>query len=511
MKRHCAGAISVLWIGIAVLFGLALCRGQGSLPSIESGGVISAGAFGAFTSVAPGSWIEIYGFNLAAAPRLWAGSDFSGTSAPTSLDGTSVIIGGQNAFIDYISPGQVNAQVPSNVGTGTQQVIVKTPGGTTGASSITVNATQPGLLAPSSFNVGGTQYAVALFSDGVTYVLPPGAIAGLPSRRAQPGDTITFYGVGFGPVIPSVPAGQIVQQNNSLASLFQVKFASAIASVSYDGLAPGEIGSYQFNVTVPTVPSSDAVPVTFTLGGVAGLQTLYIAVQSASPTPQVQSLTFSASSVAGGGTIQGTVALSTSAPPGGVVIALSSNSSAASVPATVTIPAGATSVTFTISTSSVSSNQAAMLTATYNGTSAAATLTITPPSASAFNMLLLTTTFSPSGYPSGPLAISVAPNNGTATFTALANGLNFMGCISSNGGLTFTCNSLGLGLQGFGSTGAPTLAVTSASLQFTLSPGGVPDYAGTVIGTISVTGTVSGTTTRLTISGPFTGNYLLFQ
>src|ERR1700678_3220574 len=87
--------------------------------------------------------------------RGWGGSDFNGVNAPTSLDGTSVTIGGQAAFIDYISPGQVNAQVPSNVGTGTQQVVVKTANGSSTASNVTVKATQPGLLAPLSFNIGG--------------------------------------------------------------------------------------------------------------------------------------------------------------------------------------------------------------------------------------------------------------------------------------------------------------------------------------------------------------------
>jgi uncharacterized protein (TIGR03437 family) len=233
--------------------------------------------------------------------------------------------------------------VPSNVGTGRQQVVVKTAAGSSSAYTVTVNAAQPGLLAPSSFNIGGTQYAVALFPDGMTYVLPPGAIAGLPSQRAQPGDTITFYGVGFGAVIPNIPAGQVVQQDNALALPFQIKFGTTQARVTYDGLAPDAVGSYQFEVVVPSIPSSDAVPVTFTLNGVAGTQTLYMSVQNGNTAPTLQSLTLSPTSIGGGGTVQGTVTLSTSAPTGGAVVALSSNSSAATVPATVTVPAGATS------------------------------------------------------------------------------------------------------------------------------------------------------------------------
>ncbi|MGH9664972.1 MAG: hypothetical protein ACRD9L_11160 [Bryobacteraceae bacterium] len=51
------------------------------------------------------------------------------------------------------------------------------------------------------------------------------------------------------------------------------------AATSYAGLAPSAIGLYQFNVVVPSVPANDAVPLTFTLGGVSGTQTLYTAVQ----------------------------------------------------------------------------------------------------------------------------------------------------------------------------------------------------------------------------------------
>ena len=250
---------------------------DGQLPAIQTGGVVSASAFGQFSSVAPGSWIEIYGTGLAAGVRQWATSDFNGVNAPTGLDGTSVKIGGQSAFVSFISPGQINAQVPSNVPTGAQLVLVTTPLGTSIPSSVAVNAVQPGLDAPSVFNIGGRQYVVALFPDG-SYVLPPGVIPGLASRRAHPGDTITLYGIGFGPVTPNIPAGQTVQQNNALSMPLQVSFGGTRATVTYAGLAPDAVGLYQINLTVPNVAASDAVPLTFTLGGVTGTQTLYVPV-----------------------------------------------------------------------------------------------------------------------------------------------------------------------------------------------------------------------------------------
>jgi uncharacterized protein (TIGR03437 family) len=252
-------------------------------PTITS--VISASGFGGFSTVAPGSWVEIYGSNLAPDTRQWAGTDFSGSNgsnAPTALDGVQVTIGSQKAFIEYISssPAQINAQLPSNIPTGGPLPVTVTNGTqTSGAFNVTVNPTMPGLLAPASFLIGGNQYVVALLSDNVTYVLPTGAISGVASRPAKPGETIVLYGVGFGGVTPSIPAGQIVGQSNQLAASFQISFGGIPAqTVSYAGLSPGYVGLYQFNVVVPAVADNDLVPLTFTLGGTAGTQTLYIAV-----------------------------------------------------------------------------------------------------------------------------------------------------------------------------------------------------------------------------------------
>ncbi len=129
-----------------------------------SQGVISASAYGGFSALAPGTWMEIYGTNLAnVTSQTWGSADFKGNAAPTALGGTTVTIGGQPAFIDYVSPTQVNAQVPSNIAPGSQPVVVTTPGGSSAAYSIAVNATEPGLLAPAVFNLqGGTIHCSAV-------------------------------------------------------------------------------------------------------------------------------------------------------------------------------------------------------------------------------------------------------------------------------------------------------------------------------------------------------------
>ena len=241
--------------------------------------VLNASAYGAFTSVAPGSWIEIYGTDLAPVTAGWSAANFKGNNAPTVLDGVSASIAGQPAFVDYISPTQVNVQLPSNIATGgTLQLTLKNGTVTSGAVNVTVNATTAGLLAPASFKVGANQYVVAQHLDG-TYVLPVGAITGLTSSPAQPGETIVIYGVGFGSVVPNIPAGQLVTENNQLSASLKILFGTTPAKLSYDGLAPSEVGVYQFDIVVPTVANSDLVPLTFNLGGVASTQTLFTAVQ----------------------------------------------------------------------------------------------------------------------------------------------------------------------------------------------------------------------------------------
>jgi uncharacterized protein (TIGR03437 family) len=246
------------------------------LPQIQT--VITAGSYGGSASIAPATWIEIYGLNVGTTRRyVWAGSDFHGSDAPTALAGTTVTVGGQLAYVDYVSPGQVNAQVPSNIGTGQQPVIVTTAGGSSDPFNVNVNSTQPGFLAPPAFDIKGTQYVVALYPNQL-YVLPGGAIPGLASKRALPGDTILLYGVGFGGVSDGTLAGVIDAGQNQVNSSLKISIGGATAQIAYAGLTPGFVGLYQINVVVPNISPSDQAPLTFTLDGTPGTQTLYLAI-----------------------------------------------------------------------------------------------------------------------------------------------------------------------------------------------------------------------------------------
>jgi uncharacterized protein (TIGR03437 family) len=252
----------------------------GAPPVITAGGIVSASDFGGFASIAPGTWIEIYGTNLTASTLALSGSNFVNGVAPTQLGDVTVSVGGAAAFVDYISPSQVNVLVSSDApaSSGTVDITITNSNGTSDPYGIYINPTQPGLLAPAAFVVNNKQYVAAQHADQ-TFVLPANAIPGVASSPATPGETITIYGIGFGPVSDGTTAGTIVTVEDTLSTSIQFLFGNTPAMLSYDGLAPGLTGLYQFDVVVPNVNTSNAMPFSFNLGGTPGGQTLYIAVQ----------------------------------------------------------------------------------------------------------------------------------------------------------------------------------------------------------------------------------------
>lgn len=248
-------------------------------PTISSGGVIGAAAFSGKAEISSGMWVEIYGANFGgpAAGRSWAGSDFNGNNAPTSLDGTSVSIGGKPAFVAFLSPGQINVQAPADLGVGPAIVTVTNANGTSDNFTVQVAAKTPSLLAPSSFKRDNRQYLAALYADG-TFVGPAGLIAGAAFRPARAGETIVTYGIGFGAVTPAVNPGVIATAATSLANL-RVLFGQTQATVSYGGLAPNFVGLYQFNIVVPNGLTAGDVPISFTADGAAAQADLFTTVQ----------------------------------------------------------------------------------------------------------------------------------------------------------------------------------------------------------------------------------------
>lgn len=229
---------------------LSASAATGPKPAITAGSGVVNAATNLNSSIAPNTYVTIYGTNLASTTRLWGGSDFgaSGTSLPTSLSGTSVTVNGKPAFVEYISPTQINAITPGDSATGSGiNVVVTTNGQVSDASSVTMTALSPGF-----FTFDGKYVAAADATTG-GFIGKTGLFASAPNLTtpAKPGQLITLYGTGFGPTSPAIPQGQITDKVYSLSPLPVLNIGSSAAAVAFAGLVPPFAQVYQFNVTIP--------------------------------------------------------------------------------------------------------------------------------------------------------------------------------------------------------------------------------------------------------------------
>ncbi|MGD0869754.1 MAG: IPT/TIG domain-containing protein [Bryobacteraceae bacterium] len=233
-------------------------------PSSASGPVIAevANAEGESPTIAPNTWVEIKGVNLAPAgdARIWQGSDFVDNKMPTQLDGVSATVNGKAAYLYYISPTQVNILTPPDAMSGSVQVQV-TANGTVSAQF----TAQAQAESPSFFVFNGGPYVAATHANG-NYLGPASLYPG-STTPAKPGETVVIYANGFGPTSGAVVSGAETQ-SGTLSPLPVIKIGGVNATVAFAGLnvAPGE---FQFNVVVPASLANGDQPITATYSGLS--------------------------------------------------------------------------------------------------------------------------------------------------------------------------------------------------------------------------------------------------
>ena len=249
------------FVGLGTI-GVTTASGSDVIGIVASPVSVTAMANGASfqAGFASATWVSIFGTNLSQSTRTWQAGDFANGLLPTSLSGVSVTVNGLAAYVEYISPTQVNVLAPDDAMVGAVQVQVTTAQGS--SNNFTAQKQQ---FAPAFFTMGGS-YVAAQHAD-YTYVGTPGLIAGVTTQPAKPGEIILLYATGFGPTSPPLPSAQLVTTPAVLANSFQVTIGGVAAPVAYAGLV--EAGLYQFNVTVPNVPNGDAAVV----AQIGGLQT----------------------------------------------------------------------------------------------------------------------------------------------------------------------------------------------------------------------------------------------
>ena len=137
--------------------------------------------------------MSIIGSNLSTTTYSWQASDFVNGMLPTSLQGVSVTINGLPAFIEYISPTQINVLAPDDATIGPVQVQVTVA--QHASNSLTVQKERR--FRPAFFTIDNGVYVAALHAD-YTLVGSSSLLPGVTTRPAQPGETMLLYGTGFG-------------------------------------------------------------------------------------------------------------------------------------------------------------------------------------------------------------------------------------------------------------------------------------------------------------------------
>jgi uncharacterized protein (TIGR03437 family) len=176
-----------------------------------------------------------------------------------TLSNVTVLINGELAPLLFVSPAQINAQVPLDLADGTYSLTVHADGNPDVSTSFTVARNAPGL-----FNtvVNGQPYGLFTHQNGDPIT------ADSPAHRNE---TVTLLGTGFGPLLQAPLEGFPVTEsaNSVLADPLTITLSdgTVIPSV-YAGAASGKVGlnAVRFLITDP-LPTGTTVNLKVTAGG----------------------------------------------------------------------------------------------------------------------------------------------------------------------------------------------------------------------------------------------------
>ena len=197
----------------------------GASSAISIGGVANGASYQHV--YAPGMLVSVFGTNLAAAGTQEQSSTLP---LPVTMAGVSATVNGIAAPLLYVSPGQLNIQIPYETTTGTALLAVSN-NGLVATNSFTVSASAPGLFTQNqqgtgpitATSSGGRGQQFALYVTGAGEVSPPIATGAVPTGTQVP--------------VPLLPVS--------------VTVGGVAANLDYVGLPSWSVGTLQVNFTVP--------------------------------------------------------------------------------------------------------------------------------------------------------------------------------------------------------------------------------------------------------------------
>jgi uncharacterized protein (TIGR03118 family) len=239
-------------------------------PIVAADNVVNAASF--LPAIAPNTWVTITGGNLSGTTRLWETEDFVNNALPTDIDSVSVTVNGLPAYVEYVSPTQLNVLLPVDTPTtGTVQLQTYNFGLSSGPVTVPVQA-----AAPAFFLQSDGKHIVATHADG-SLIGPAGTSSSSTATPAAPGETVILYGNGFGPTNPAAAEGQVLTTALPLAATPTVTCNGTPVQVVFAGLTYA--GLFQINIVMPNPVAGGDVPVVAQVGSASSPSTAVIAVQ----------------------------------------------------------------------------------------------------------------------------------------------------------------------------------------------------------------------------------------
>jgi len=250
----------------SLTLGLATQTYSGNGVFLNPLGIVNSANFAPATNpIAPNEFITLFGSGMAG-----GASTAQNLPLPTTLGNVQVLINGTAAPLDYVSPTQIVALVPSSVTPPSAYyatIQVMNNGSPSNTVTVYTNYTAPGVFAqPTAIGPAAAQHGdYSLISS---------------TSPANPGEVITLYAAGLGSVTPAIVPDGGAASSNPLSytdESIYMDFSGVVAStIDFAGLTPTAAGLYQINVAVPSGTSSNAYVDVSTLEGVTSEATLSI-------------------------------------------------------------------------------------------------------------------------------------------------------------------------------------------------------------------------------------------
>ena len=229
-------------------------------PVINAGGVVDA-ATGA-AALAPGSLASIYGQGLSAVTNS-STFDASANAFSGNATGVQVLVNSVASPLLYLSPGQINFEVPR-----------ESPVGAPLNVEVVVNSVHSNQIPITLTTTAPSAFGQVYVTPGPVYGVNMALIECINmAAYPQPGEYCTIWGNGFGATNPALADGALAPASPLPWTVNQcaLTIGGVPARVTYCGAAPGEVID-QLNFVYPSgVPvQTCAVKATITINGNSG-------------------------------------------------------------------------------------------------------------------------------------------------------------------------------------------------------------------------------------------------